>query len=558
MTYQALARKWRPRRFSELVGQAHAVRALSHALTQDKLHQALLFAGTRGVGKTTLARIIAKCLNCEHGVTAEPCTDNPCSACAEIDEGRFVDLIEVDAASRTGVDDTRDLMDNVQYAPTIGRRKVYLIDEVHMLSKHAFNALLKTLEEPPPHVQFLLATTDPQKIPITILSRCLQFPLKRLPVQEIGDQLSMILRAEGVESEPEALTAIARAADGSMRDGLSLLDQAVAFGGGRVDAAEVHAMLGTVAAASVQSILQALASGDGNALMTALSELDQQGPDYAAVHDALAEALHRIAVLQLVPDAAGDEASPFNSLSGQLNAADVQLYYDIALAGRRDLDWAPDPRTGLEMTCLRMLAFRPADGDASASAGAPGRPKAQPATGTAKAPAPPTAAQAAPSSTPVQPPLQSSPSPSQQPQASAVGMDGPATVAGDAATTWDALVARLGLKGMTAELARNCVCQALDGRQVKLELPKQLEHLNTDRARRQLETALQREHSADARLQLTLGQGSGDSPAQLASARDSARRDAATESISADPNVQALQQRLGAQLKPDSIEPHDD
>lgn len=551
MTYQALARKWRPRRFSELVGQGHAVRALSNALAEDKLHQALLFAGTRGVGKTTLARIIAKCLNCEHGVTAEPCTDNPCSACAEIDEGRFVDLIEVDAASRTGVDDTRDLMDNVQYAPTRGRRKVYLIDEVHMLSKHAFNALLKTLEEPPPHVQFLLATTDPQKIPVTILSRCLQFPLKRLPPQDITGQLARILAAEGMEAEDEALAAIARAADGSMRDGLSLLDQAVAFGGGQLDAAEVHDMLGTVAASNVHSILEALADGDPNALMAALSALDEHAPDYAAVHDALASALHRIAVLQLVPDMDAEDEGGLRDLAARLDAGDVQVYYDIALAGRRDLDWAPDPRSGLEMTCLRMLAFRPAVDDGSTAPAANSRPQQQTA-------APASNASATPQSPAAEPVGDESPpdAPTAAPEPGAAPDNEIST--NDTSVAWDALVGRLPLKGMPAELARNCVCHRLTAQQVDVELTKTLEHLNTDRGRQQLESALQQELGAEVRLKLTLGAGAGESPAQRASVRDTARRDAAAEAISSDPNVHALQQRLGAQVKPDSIEPHND
>ena len=367
MSYQALARKWRPRRFEELVGQQHVVRALGHALERQTLHHALLFSGTRGVGKTTLGRIIAKCLNCERGMSATPCVgDDPCDACAEIDAGRFVDLIEVDAASRTGVDDTRELLDNVQYAPTRGRYKVYLIDEVHMLSKHAFNALLKTLEEPPPHVQFLLATTDPQKIPVTILSRCMQFPLKRLPPSEIEGQLQRVLESEGIEAEPAAVQAVARAADGSMRDALSLLDQALAFGGGALRAGEVLDMLGTVGEAALREVVSAIVDGDGEALMAALGRLDEQAPDYAEVLDALAGAWHRIALLQVVPGAAPEDAEALRPLAERAAPEDVQLYYDIAVAGRRDLDWAPDPKSGVEMTCLRMLAFRPAGRGGSA------------------------------------------------------------------------------------------------------------------------------------------------------------------------------------------------
>ena len=300
MSYTALARKWRPRRFADLVGQEHVVRALTHALTDNRVHHAFLFAGTRGVGKTTVARILAKCLNCETGVTAEPC--GTCAACRAIDEGRFVDLIEVDAASRTKVDDTRELLENVQYTPTAGRCKVYLIDEVHMLSQHSFNALLKTLEEPPPHVKFLLATTDPQKLPVTVLSRCLQFNLKRLPVASIATRMAEILAAEGIAFEPAALQSIAHAADGSMRDGLSLLDQLIAFGGGVVSAAAAREMLGTIDRDRVAAIADALAAGDAGRAIAAAHALLEWSPDYGAVLDELAGVLVRAALKQAIPD----------------------------------------------------------------------------------------------------------------------------------------------------------------------------------------------------------------------------------------------------------------
>ncbi|MGH8457210.1 MAG: DNA polymerase III subunit gamma/tau, partial [Stenotrophobium sp.] len=362
MSYLALARKWRPRRFEDVMGQGHVVKALSHALDGDKLHPAILLTGTRGVGKTTLARIIAKGLNCEKGVSAHPC--GVCSACREVDEGRFVDLLEIDAASRTKVEDTRDLLDNVQYSPARGRYKIYLIDEVHMLSGHSFNALLKTLEEPPPHVKFILATTDPQKLPMTVLSRCLQFNLKRLTVAMIREQLALVLKNEGMVFEPAAITELARAADGSMRDGLSLLDQAIAFAGGaEIRLAPVVEMLGTFGRQSLFEIMAAIGRHDTDALLAAIQRLDAQAPDYAALLNDLAGIIQRVSVLQLLPKAQNeDDEEALLALKDQLGVEDVQLYYQIAVLGRRDLQWAPDPRLGFEMTLLRMLAFRPDDG----------------------------------------------------------------------------------------------------------------------------------------------------------------------------------------------------
>ncbi|MGI9274223.1 MAG: DNA polymerase III subunit gamma/tau [Endozoicomonas sp.] len=360
MSYQVLARKWRPRSFKELVGQSHVLQALVNALDQDRLHHAYLFTGTRGVGKTTIARILAKCLNCETGVSSTPC--GQCSACREIDDGRFVDLLEVDAASRTKVEDTRELLDNVQYAPTRGRYKVYLIDEVHMLSAHSFNALLKTLEEPPPHVKFLLATTDPQKLPVTILSRCLQFGLKNMTPERIVGHLENVLGQENIPFEPAALWQLARAADGSMRDSLSLTDQAIAFGNGRVSEAEVSVMLGTIDQGQVMKMVRSLSVGNAAEVLTAVAELSEHAPDYASVLDGMLSVLHRIAIAQAVPDAVdnsqGDREQVVELASGMM-AEDVQLYYQVGLVGKRDLPLAPDPRGGFEMALLRMLAFRP-------------------------------------------------------------------------------------------------------------------------------------------------------------------------------------------------------
>ncbi len=366
MSYQVLARKWRPRTFHELVGQAHVQRALVNALDQGRLHHAYLFTGTRGVGKTTLARILAKCLNCtangrgDEGITSTPC--GQCDSCQAIDEGRFVDLIEVDAASRTKVEDTRELLDNVQYAPTQGRYKVYLIDEVHMLSTSSFNALLKTLEEPPPHVKFLLATTDPQKLPPTVLSRCLQFTLKHMPPERVVEHLTYVLGEEGVAFDESALWLLGKAAEGSMRDAMSLTDQAIAFGQGAVRHADVAAMLGTLDHRHILGLAEALADVDVQRLLAEVAELAEQGPDFAAVLDELSSMLHRLAVAQMVPDAVDNshgDRDVILQLASRFTAEDIQLYYQIGIQGRGDMVHAPDLRSALEMTLLRMLAFRP-------------------------------------------------------------------------------------------------------------------------------------------------------------------------------------------------------
>ena len=362
MSYQVLARKWRPRAFREMVGQTHVLKALINALDHQRLHHAYLFTGTRGVGKTTIARIMAKCLNCEQGISSTPCGE--CSVCREIDEGRFVDLIEVDAASKTKVEDTREMLDNVQYMPTRGRYKVYLIDEVHMLSTSSFNALLKTLEEPPPYVKFLLATTDPQKLPATVLSRCLQFSLKNMPPEPIVGHLQNVLTSENIPFEDDALWLLGRAADGSMRDAMSLTDQAVSFGDGSVMAEDVRAMLGTLDQGQIYGVLKALIAGDARGALSAVAHLAEHGPDWAGVLAEILNALHRIAIAQLMPDAIdngqGDREQVLE-LAAMVPAEDVQFYYQLGLMGRRDLPLAPDPRDGFEMVLLRMLAFRPAN-----------------------------------------------------------------------------------------------------------------------------------------------------------------------------------------------------
>ena len=372
MSYLVLARKWRPKTFSEVVGQQHVLKALINGLDQDRLHHAFLFSGTRGVGKTTLARIFAKSLNCEQGVSSTPCGE--CQSCQEVDAGRFVDLIEVDAASRTKVDDTRELLDNVQYAPSRGRYKVYLIDEVHMLSTSSFNALLKTLEEPPSHVKFLFATTDPQKLPVTILSRCLQFNLRRLDVTQISDHLVNILQKENIEFEQAALVEIARAADGSMRDALSLLDQAISFGAGNVTSEQVNQMLGTISQQQVHLLINALINNDGQQLLQQSQELSAQGRDFKTVLNELLATLQRIASIQLVPDLENTDETDFvqlQSLAQQCSPELVQLFYQIALHGKRDLPYAADPKSGFDMLLLRMLSFQPMHSNISDTAPTP-------------------------------------------------------------------------------------------------------------------------------------------------------------------------------------------
>src|ERR1700676_1507717 len=447
--YTALARKWRPHSFAEVTGQEHVLRALANALASGRLHHAFLFAGTRGVGKTTVARILAKCLNCECGVSATPC--GQCASCREIDAGRSVDLIEVDAASRTKVDDTRELLDNVQYAPTRSRYKIYLIDEVHMLSAHSFNALLKTLEEPPPHVKFLLATTDPQKLPLTVLSRCLQFNLKRLSVALIGSRLTHILQAEQIAFEAAAVQLPAQAGDGSLRDALSLLDQLLAFGNGKALETDARAMLGTVERDHVLRVAEQLAAGDAATLLEYARSLDELSPDYAQLLDQLAALLERVALKQLLPGFEGDELHPAEllaRLAAQFAAEDLQLYYQTAILGRRDLPLAPDARTGFRMTLIRMLAFRPghaAGGVASTPTAAAG------STGVAAAGAAAAAAganEAAPGLVAVPPP----------------------TPLFSAMPDWAAIVAALELQGAPRELARNCALLGREGAILRLAL----------------------------------------------------------------------------------------
>ncbi|MET0229630.1 MAG: DNA polymerase III subunit gamma/tau [Rhodanobacteraceae bacterium] len=553
MSYQALARKWRPRRFSELVGQEHVVRALSHALDSGRLHHAFLFTGTRGIGKTTIARIFAKSLNCEHGPTSNPCGE--CGACREIDAGRFVDLLEIDAASNTGIDNVRDLIDNAQYSPTRGRYKVYLIDEVHMLSKPAFNALLKTLEEPPPHVKFLLATTDPQKLPVTVLSRCIKFNLKRLTPEQIVGQMHTILGAENIPFEEEAIDVLARAADGSLRDGLSLLDQAIAHGGGKLVAADVHAMLGTVERAKVRALLDILANGDGTALLEEIERIASFAPDYAQVLDELGALLHRIQLLQLIPGAAGEDDAALLGLAGRLRAEDVQLWYQMAVTGRRDLPLAPTPRVGFEMTLLRMLAFVPSTADAATA------PRPATVAAAASRPAPARAETTAPAramreAEPLAPAAKAEPAPPQRlPEIHAT----PANVSIPSPTTddWDQLIRRAELGGPLGQFARQTTLVAVEGSLVRLALKPAHEHLAVGAVVAQLEQRLGSALGGKVKIKFERDTGGAESPADQQSRTDTTRRQAAEDSLRSDPFVKSLEQTFGARLIPNSVRPVD-
>ncbi|MGM0676345.1 DNA polymerase III subunit gamma/tau [Ectothiorhodospira marina] len=540
MSYQVLARKWRPRTFEQLVGQPHVVRALSNALREDRLHHAYLFTGTRGVGKTTIARVLAKCLNCETGITAEPC--GQCSACREIDEGRFVDLIEVDAASRTRVEDTRDLLENVPYAPTRGRFKVYLVDEVHMLSTHSFNALLKTLEEPPPHVKFLLATTDPQKLPVTVLSRCLQFNLKAMPPEMIQGHLLQLLEREGIEAEPAAVMQVARAASGSMRDALSLLDQAIGFGGGALREAEVLDMLGAISRDHLKRLLQALAEGDARELLAAVEALSEQAPDYAAVLGEVMTLLHHLALVQQVPEVADslpDEPSMLRELAARLSPEDVQLFYQVALIGRRDLPLAPEPRAGMEMVLLRMLAFRPVEAQ-QPKAAITQSPSSAPA-GDRSTPAPKAAPRpAAPPSAPSAPPVATS-----------------VPAAGSGNLDWPQLAASLGLGGIPGQLASHCALLRYEEGELVLGLARQHDNFRTTKAQDKLQEALRRHLGEEVKLTIQVGDTQGETPAAMAARRESDRQRAAEQSIEEDHWAQGLKDQFDAELIPGSVRPRD-
>ena len=593
MSYQVLARKWRPHTFKDLVGQEHVVQALVNGLDQDRVHHAFLLTGTRGVGKTTIARILAKCLNCEKGVSSTPCGE--CGSCIDVDEGRFVDMLEIDAASKTKVDDTRELLETVQYTPSRGRYKVYIIDEVHMLSGHSFNALLKTLEEPPPHVKFVLATTDPHKLPITILSRCLRFSLTRLLPDQISGHLDKILRAESIKAEESAIMRIARAADGSMRDGLSLLDQAIAYGGGSLKDSDVASMLGSIDHVHIAAMIDALSCSDAPALMSIVNELVLQSRKLETALDELAEAMHRIALIQAAPDFRDPLRHDWDSLvqrASQISPEDAQLYYQIAITGRRDLGLAPDPRTGLEMTLLRMLAFRPAEAAAGgtvvatkpqgAGSGAGTPPHTARATQNKPASGGKAAAQAARAafdalqkSTSVPPKKQPEPGPAPEAEAQAVAetevQDAPelefglppgsATGASKAdadsepSRDWSSLQTNLELSGAAREFARNIQLESVDDNHWKFLVPDTLLHLGSKSVVESLQSALSSRLGHPVKLDLHKASEPLKSVAAAAERAEVKRMTEAERAIEEDPTVQDIKKKFGAKIIPDSIQP---
>ena len=522
MNYQVLARKWRPHNFTEVVGQEHVVKSLINALQHNRLHHAYLFTGTRGVGKTTIARILAKAINCENLQDFNPC--GVCSVCRDLDEGRFLDLIEVDAASRTKVEDTRDLLDNVQYAPNHGRYKVYLIDEVHMLSGHSFNALLKTLEEPPPHVKFLLATTDPHKIPVTVLSRCLQFNLKRLLPAQIYNQMAFILQQENIDFDAAALKLLSRAADGSMRDGLSLLDQAIVYGNGKVTAEDVRAMLGTVAEQPVDDLLIALARGDAAAILEKINEIASLTPDFSDVLQQILQILHRVALVQQLPTAIDHDLDTdmIAVLSSQLTPEDVQLFYQIGLVGQKDLDLAPDPQSGFEMVMLRMLTFRPVTLEQSDVK------PVQIHQTTAK------------------PQIKTS-----QPDLDAIQR--PEFPVNTGESDWLSMIIAMKLTGPTREFANNCVLESIDDEVCTLIVDPG--YIRGARAEETLQKALQAYRGKPLKLVVKAKKTTIDTPAVLLTKEREDKQQAAVEAINSDHNIQALKEHFDARVMPGTIEP---
>ena len=582
MSYQVLARKWRPRNFSELAGQEHVQRALINALESERLHHAFLFTGTRGVGKTTIARILAKSLNCEKGISATPCGE--CSACREINEGRFIDLIEVDAASKTKVEDTRDLLENVQYAPTRGRYKVYLIDEVHMLSTHSFNALLKTLEEPPPHVKFLLATTDPQKLPVTILSRCLQFNLKRLPADLIAEHLEKILHKENLSFDSDAIRLIADAADGSMRDALSLLDQAIAYGGGELKQPEVRAMLGSIDKSQVFAILQALGNRDAMSLLEGINQLATHSADFEQVLNELLSLLHRVALQQIAPDAIDSQHPEYEQISqvaASLSPEDTQLYYQIGLIGKRDLALAPNPQLGFEMTALRMLAFQP---------------------GTTKIEQPILATKTVQRQAPTQAASTASQPKAQTPQSKSQHLEAISKTLGQATTKkklnsneprptatvntntrieiaapqptnqdrspatfplpetnddWECLIDKLSLNGVPLQLAKNCAFVTCKDEQLELALAETHQQFYSKQREEILQQAIDASTGKKLRVMINIKDKVSDTPALREQQRARERQASAEHAIYNDGVVKAIVETFDGRISPKSIQPVD-
>lgn len=543
MSYLVLARKWRPKRFAELVGQEHVVRALSNALESGRLHHAFLFTGTRGVGKTTIARIFAKSLNCEQGTSADPC--GRCTACLDIDVGRYIDLLEIDAASNTGVDDVREMIENAQYMPSRGKFKVYLIDEVHMLSKAAFNALLKTLEEPPPHVKFLLATTDPQKLPVTVLSRCLQFNLKRLDEEQIQRQIAKILTAEQITADDTAIIELSKAADGSLRDGLSLLDQAIAYAGGTLREGAVRDMLGTVDRTQVEVMLAALIAGDGDRLLRVIATLAEFSPDWGGVLEALAEALHRIQVQQLVPSVvfAGDGLN-VALLAEQTQPEVVQLWYQMAINGRHDLHLAPSPRVGFEMAVLRMLAFRPVP------VVAPGIVSTEGQGQSVNAPLMASVGKDAHGANG----YTMSQSPSDLQKVRVGSLDGKITDVGQ----WLALVERIELSGPSKQLAAHAAFVSHENNVLSLALAPEFEYLQSTRSVADLTQGLTRLLGQAPEVKIEARNIQVETLHERTYRQKSERQQLAEEAFMSDHVVQHLIYQQAAKVVTDSIHPYDE
>ncbi len=567
MSYQVLARKWRPRSFDTLVGQEHVVRALTHALEQGRLHHAYLFTGTRGVGKTTIARILAKALNCETGITATPC--GQCGSCKEIDGGRFVDLIEVDAATNTKVDQMRELLDSAVYSPTRGRFKVFVIDEVHMLSNNAFNAMLKTLEEPPEHIKFILATTDPQKIPVTVLSRCLQFNLKQMPLPQIVGHLESILGKEGVPFEPPALRYLAKAAAGSMRDALSLLDQAIAHGAGRIEEAAVRDMLGTVGDDHLFALLDALAAQDVGAMLALADAMEARSLSFEAALQELAVLLHRIALVQMAPAAIADdiERARLAPYADAFDAEFLQLAYQIAIHGRDDLPLAPDEYTGFSMALMRLHAFRPEQPGAGAGgAGAAGaqsaggqRGSAAPATPAVAAVAQPS--RAAPRAVTAPPktvvPKAAAAKPADEPAASDATLRVAPTGAQPMAQglDWRRLIDDMGLNGMVRELAQHCELVRVDEGALQLRLSSTHRQLFNPALKDKLQSELQGHFGRPVRVNVEIGDVAGATPAQENRAEQAVRHEQAVAALEQDGFVQNVIDMFDATLNESSIKP---
>ena len=574
MTYQVLARKWRPKTFDSLVGQEHVVRALTHALTEQRLHHAYLFTGTRGVGKTTLARILAKSFNCENGITATPC--GVCSACTEIDSGRFVDLLEVDAATNTKVDEMRQLLENAVYAPTRGRFKVYVIDEVHMLSNSAFNAMLKTLEEPPEHVKFILATTDPQKIPVTVLSRCLQFNLKQMTPQLIAGHLKQILSVEAIAAEPGALNLLARSACGSMRDALSLLDQAIAHGAGKVEEALVREMLGTVDLDYLFSLLDALLAGDAPGMLQVADDMATRSLSFDAALQELASLFTRLQIAQLAPQAIADdlpERVRLLDMAARLDPEYVQLGYQIAVHGRQELPLAPDEQAGFAMTLLRLYTFRPAlatDVDrparpiavAAAAAGVPPRAASHDVAASPVAEVV-TKPSALPISAPTETPRVAEPVPPSLPPAAPATAErvpepaepSPESAADRESGDWNTILGALKLGGMARELGQHCQLRSLDGARALLYLSPTHRHLLLKPAQDKLQSSLAEYLGRPLQLSIELHETVGDTPAETAQRRKHQQHERAVAAIEQDGFVREVIDVFDATLIESSIKP---